>query len=103
MYYCFRLLLICFRLRELSVHAAHFKSNGNARMNCGKVADLGRHCMVCDPVIFFFQIKAFGREIALIPVISVLAVTAIKDAVEDYRRYQQDTKVNTSTAQVYSK
>ncbi|KAF6036324.1 ATP10A [Bugula neritina] len=52
---------------------------------------------------FIPQVMAFGREIALIPVIGVLAVTAIKDVYEDYRRYQQDKKVNLSKCLVYNK
>ena len=57
---------------------------------------------VCTPIIFL-QVNAFGREIALIPVVAVLAVTGIKDAFEDYRRYKQDAKVNSSLCQVYDK
>ena len=51
----------------------------------------------------FIQIGAFGEEIALIPVIGVLAVTGIKDAYEDYRRYRQDKKVNTTKCLVFNK
>ncbi|EEC05351.1 phospholipid-transporting ATPase, putative, partial [Ixodes scapularis] len=32
------------------------------------------------------QINAFGKEVAMIPVLFVLGVTAIKDAFEDHRR-----------------
>ena len=53
--------------------------------------------------MIFIQIGAFGEEIALIPVIGVLAVTGIKDAYEDYRRYRQDKKVNTTKCLVFNK
>ena len=40
------------------------------------------------------QVQAFGKEIAMIPVVFVLSVTAVKDAFEDYRRYRSDKKIN---------
>ena len=46
-------------------------------------------------------ISAFGKEVAMIPVIFVLGVTAIKDAFEDYRRRQSDLRINNSTCRVY--
>lgn len=49
------------------------------------------------------QINAFGKEVAMIPVLFVLGVTAIKDAFEDHRRYVSDKRVNNSTCRVYSK
>ena len=49
------------------------------------------------------QLNAFGKEVAMIPVIFVLAVTAIKDAYEDYRRYQSDKKINHLTCRIYSR
>ena len=52
---------------------------------------------------FMPEISAFSKEIAPIPVLFVLAVTAIKDAFEDYRRYKADKKVNHSTAKVYDR
>ena len=39
-------------------------------------------------------IQAFQREIAMIPLVFVLAVTAIKDAWEDYRRARSDKDIN---------
>lgn len=53
--------------------------------------------------VVFVQLNAFGKEIALIPVVGVLAVTGIKDGFEDYRRYKQDDKVNSSLCQVHDK
>lgn len=48
------------------------------------------------------QVQAFGKEIAMIPIIFVLTVTAVKDAFEDFRRYKSDKKVNGSKCRVYS-
>lgn len=47
------------------------------------------------------QVAAFGKEIAMIPVIFVLLVTAIKDAYEDFRRYKSDKCINHKTCRVY--
>ena len=48
-------------------------------------------------------VNAFGKEIAMIPLIFVLAVTAIKDLIEDRQRYNSDKLVNNSTACVYDR
>lgn len=47
-------------------------------------------------------VEAFQKEITMIPLAVVLAVTACKDALEDYRRYLFDQRVNNSEALVYS-
>lgn len=47
------------------------------------------------------EINAFGKEIAMIPVIFVLGVTACKDFFEDRRRLASDRRVNNSTCRVY--
>lgn len=47
-------------------------------------------------------INAFGKEVSMIPVIFVLAVTAIKDIFEDRRRYVSDKRVNNLTCRVYN-
>uniref|UniRef100_A0A672HEM9 Phospholipid-transporting ATPase n=1 Tax=Salarias fasciatus TaxID=181472 RepID=A0A672HEM9_SALFA len=47
-------------------------------------------------------VEAFQREITMIPLVVVLTVIAIKDALEDYRRYLFDKKVNNNVVQVYS-
>ncbi|XP_021366126.1 probable phospholipid-transporting ATPase VA isoform X3 [Mizuhopecten yessoensis] len=47
------------------------------------------------------QIQAFGKEIAMVPVIFVLAVTCIKDAFEDFRRYKSDQKINHTQCRLY--
>ncbi|XP_076467810.1 phospholipid-transporting ATPase VA-like [Babylonia areolata] len=49
------------------------------------------------------EINAFAKEVAAVPVVFVLAVTAIKDAFEDFRRYRSDKKINSLTCRVYSK
>lgn len=46
-------------------------------------------------------INAFGKEIAMIPVLFVLGVTAIKDLFEDRRRHASDKRINNSTCRVY--
>ncbi|XP_076176147.1 phospholipid-transporting ATPase VD isoform X2 [Ptiloglossa arizonensis] len=46
-------------------------------------------------------INAFGKEVAMIPVIFVLGVTALKDYFEDRRRLGSDRRVNNSTCRVY--
>ncbi|XP_046430258.1 phospholipid-transporting ATPase VD isoform X1 [Neodiprion fabricii] len=46
-------------------------------------------------------INAFGKEVAMIPVIFVLGVTALKDFFEDRRRFSSDQRVNNSTCRVY--
>lgn len=46
-------------------------------------------------------INAFGKEIAMIPVLFVLGVTAVKDFFEDRRRLASDRRVNNSMCRVY--
>lgn len=48
-------------------------------------------------------INAFGKEINMLPLIFVLAVTAIKDLVEDRQRYNSDKVVNNRMACVYDR
>ena len=48
-------------------------------------------------------VNAFGKEIAMIPLIFVLAVTAIKDLIEDRQRYNSDKIVNNRIAAVYDR
>lgn len=49
------------------------------------------------------QVQAFGKEIAMLPIVFVLTVTAVKDAFEDFRRFKSDKKVNGSKCRIYSK
>ncbi|XP_040916463.1 probable phospholipid-transporting ATPase VD [Toxotes jaculatrix] len=46
-------------------------------------------------------VEAFQKEITMIPLLVVLTVIAIKDALEDYRRYLFDKKVNNNVARVF--
>ncbi|XP_019744392.1 phospholipid-transporting ATPase VD isoform X3 [Hippocampus comes] len=46
-------------------------------------------------------VEAFQKEITMIPLLVVLTVIAVKDALEDYRRYLSDKKINNRIVQVY--
>ncbi|GBP07068.1 Probable phospholipid-transporting ATPase VD [Eumeta japonica] len=48
-------------------------------------------------------VNAFGKEIAMLPVLFVLGVTAIKDLFEDRRRHLSDKRINNSYCRVYKK
>ncbi|KAM9320687.1 phospholipid-transporting ATPase VA [Gastrophryne carolinensis] len=52
---------------------------------------------------FVPAVNAFKPELALAPVLFILAVTAIKDLWEDYRRYRSDTEINHMDCLVYSR
>lgn len=52
-------------------------------------------------VLLNWFIDAFGKEIAMIPVLFVLGVTGIKDLFEDRRRRASDQRINNSTCRVY--
>ncbi|KAK4471174.1 hypothetical protein MN116_005567 [Schistosoma mekongi] len=51
---------------------------------------------------FLPDINAFAKEIAPLPVLITLAIVAIKDGYEDFRRYLSDCKVNKKSCEVYS-
>jgi len=51
---------------------------------------------------WFPQINAFGKEVAMIPVLFVLGVTAIKDLFEDRRRRASDKRINNTTCRAYN-
>lgn len=46
-------------------------------------------------------INAFGKEIAMIPVMFVLGVTGVKDLFEDRRRHASDKRINNSFCRVF--
>lgn len=46
-------------------------------------------------------VEAFQKEITMVPLLVVLIVIAIKDALEDYRRYLFDKKVNNNVVRVF--
>ncbi|XP_043929912.1 phospholipid-transporting ATPase VA [Protopterus annectens] len=50
---------------------------------------------------FVPAVNAFQPELALTPVVFILAVTAIKDLWEDYRRYRSDKEINHFDCLVY--
>ncbi|KAJ1118714.1 hypothetical protein NDU88_006902 [Pleurodeles waltl] len=52
---------------------------------------------------FVPSVNAFKPEMALAPVLFILAVTALKDLWEDYRRYRSDTEINHTDCLVYSR
>uniref|UniRef100_A0A3Q3W1C5 Phospholipid-transporting ATPase n=1 Tax=Mola mola TaxID=94237 RepID=A0A3Q3W1C5_MOLML len=48
-------------------------------------------------------VNAFQPEVALIPICVILSLTALKDAWEDFRRYQSDKKLNNMPCLIYSR
>ena len=48
-------------------------------------------------------INAFGKEVAMIPLLFVLSVTAVKDLFEDSRRHRSDREINSRICSVYSR
>uniref|UniRef100_A0A3P8TSC2 Phospholipid-transporting ATPase n=1 Tax=Amphiprion percula TaxID=161767 RepID=A0A3P8TSC2_AMPPE len=52
---------------------------------------------------FIPVVNAFQPEVALIPICVILSLTALKDAWEDFRRYQSDRKLNNTPCLIYSK
>uniref|UniRef100_A0A8D2ZTU1 Phospholipid-transporting ATPase n=1 Tax=Scophthalmus maximus TaxID=52904 RepID=A0A8D2ZTU1_SCOMX len=48
-------------------------------------------------------VNAFQPEVALIPICVILSLTALKDAWEDFRRYQSDRKLNNTPCFIYSR
>lgn len=48
-------------------------------------------------------VNAFQPEVALIPICVILALTALKDAWEDFRRYQSDRKLNNTPCFIYTR
>ena len=57
---------------------------------------------VCIQILNWMpKLNVFGKEIAMIPLLFVLGVTAIKDLFEDRRRYASDKRINNSTCRVY--
>ncbi|XP_013864290.1 probable phospholipid-transporting ATPase VB isoform X2 [Austrofundulus limnaeus] len=52
---------------------------------------------------FIPVVNAFQPEVALIPICVILSLTALKDAWEDFRRYQSDRRVNNMPCFIYSR
>ncbi|XP_026185455.1 probable phospholipid-transporting ATPase VB [Mastacembelus armatus] len=59
---------------------------------------VGLACLNFVPVV-----NAFQPEVALIPICVIFALTALKDAWEDFRRYQSDRKLNNTPCLIYSR
>ena len=51
---------------------------------------------------FIPQVGAFAKELAILPVLGVLAFTAIKDGIEDLKRFRADKVVNNTVVEVFS-
>uniref|UniRef100_A0A8D0BB27 Phospholipid-transporting ATPase n=1 Tax=Salvator merianae TaxID=96440 RepID=A0A8D0BB27_SALMN len=51
---------------------------------------------------WFPQLEVFQREITMLPLTAVLLVTAIKDSIEDFKRYKFDQQINSSKSTVYN-
>ncbi|XP_051895793.1 phospholipid-transporting ATPase VD-like [Pristis pectinata] len=49
------------------------------------------------------SVEAFQKEITMLPLVVVLAIIAVKDGIEDYRRYKFDKQINNRTTKVYNK
>lgn len=52
---------------------------------------------------FVPMVEAFQAEIALVPIIFMLTVTAIKDIWEDYRRFKSDFFINRLPCRVFNR
>jgi phospholipid-translocating ATPase len=48
-------------------------------------------------------VNAFQPEISIIPILLVLAVTAVKDLWEDYRKHKSDKFINGLVCEIYSR
>ncbi|XP_053314399.1 phospholipid-transporting ATPase VD [Spea bombifrons] len=46
-------------------------------------------------------VEAFQKEITMLPLVAVLTIIAIKDALEDYRKYKLDKVINNLLTRVY--
>ncbi|MEE6478771.1 hypothetical protein FKM82_011992 [Ascaphus truei] len=49
------------------------------------------------------QVEVFHKEITMVPLAVVLFIIAVKDGVEDYKRYCFDRKINFSQTKIYHK
>jgi phospholipid-translocating ATPase len=114
----YRLVMAKHHLNEELLKNTHFRNN---RGNCIKTTkytvwsflpkNLFEQFHRFANIYFLFivclnwmpAINAFGREIAMFPLLFVLSVTAIKDLFEDRRRYNSDKKVNNTVCNVYQR
>ncbi|XP_040297928.1 phospholipid-transporting ATPase VB isoform X1 [Bufo bufo] len=49
------------------------------------------------------QVEVFHKEITMVPLVIVMLVIAVKDGVEDYKRFLNDRKINKRRTYVYNK
>ncbi|XP_063148536.1 phospholipid-transporting ATPase VB isoform X3 [Candoia aspera] len=49
------------------------------------------------------QLEVFQRDITMVPLAAVLLVIAVKDGIEDYKRYRLDQQINSSKTKAYNK
>lgn len=47
-------------------------------------------------------VEAFQKEITMLPLVVVLTIIAVKDGLEDYRKYKIDKRINNLVTKVYS-
>ena len=52
---------------------------------------------------FVPAVEAVAKEVAFIPLLFVLGVTAARDIFEDYRRHKSDNEVNKKRSMVYNR
>nr|XP_033801980.1 probable phospholipid-transporting ATPase VD [Geotrypetes seraphini]XP_033801990.1 probable phospholipid-transporting ATPase VD [Geotrypetes seraphini] len=48
-------------------------------------------------------VEAFQKEITMLPLVIVITIIAIKDGLEDYRKYKMDKQINNMLTKVYSR
>ncbi|XP_042303462.1 phospholipid-transporting ATPase VB [Sceloporus undulatus] len=51
---------------------------------------------------WFPQLEVFHKEITMLPLAVVLLIIAVKDGIEDYKRYRYDQQINSFKAKTYS-
>ncbi|XP_008496927.2 probable phospholipid-transporting ATPase VB [Calypte anna] len=52
---------------------------------------------------WFPQLEIFHREMIVLPLVVVLLASMVKDAIEDYRKYQLDKMINFSKTRIYDR
>lgn len=52
---------------------------------------------------FVPAVNAFGKEVSMIPLLAVLTLQGLKDGYEDYIRYRNDKKINSSTIDMFDR
>lgn len=70
-------------------------------------------CLACRAANLYFLflvvlnwvplVEAFQKEITMLPLVVVLTIIAIKDGLEDYRKYKIDKQINNLITKVYSR